>query len=127
MKQDNSELKTGKERLELQVQELSEQLTEKQRNSRELTDEEQEIEMLSELESLPILKLLWYLMQLDGANVQGHGKKVPAQHIMSTLSQIPYDTTKKFWKKEDDDVTRQEDLLIKMNHWMKAIGMEFQF
>ena len=127
LQQENSELKTGKEKLELQVQELREQLTEKQIKSQELTGEEQEIEMLSELESLPILKLLWYLMQLDGANVQGHGKKVPAQNIMSTLSQIPYDTTKKFWKKEEDDVTRQENLLLKMNHWMKAIGMEFQF
>ena len=127
LQQENSELKMGKEKLELKVQELTEQLTEKQSKSRVLTGEEQEVEMLSELESLPILKLLWYLMQLDGANVQGHGKKVPAQNIMSTLSRIPYDTAKKFWKKEDDHVTRQEDLLLKMNHWMKTIGMKFQF
>lgn len=113
--------------LKADYEQLKRQLTEIQSKSREMTGEEQEVEMLSELESLPILKLLWYLMKLDGANVQGHGKKVPAQNIMSTLSQIPYDTSKKFWKKEEDDVIRQEDLLLKMNHWMKTIGMKFQF
>ncbi len=108
-------------------EQLKKQLGEIQSKSREMTGEELEVEMLSELESLPILKMLWYLMKKDGANVEGHGKKIIAQNIMSTLSQIPFDTVKKFWKKEDDDVTRQEDLLLKMNHWMKAIGMEFQF
>ena len=90
-------------------------------------EEAEEVEMFTELESVPVLKLLWYLMQLDGANVRGHGKKKPAQNIMSTISKIPFDTTKKFWKKENEDITRQEDLLIKMNHWMKTIGMKFQF
>jgi len=79
------------------------------------------------LESTPILKLLWYLMKLDGANVEGHGKKKPAQNIMTTLSKIPYDTTKKFWAKEEDPITRQEELIVQINLWMKAIGMKFQF
>lgn len=113
-----------KEKEELKAE--NEQLKERAK-PRELTDEEQDVEMLSELESMPILKLLWYLMQLDGANVQGHGKKILAQNIMSTLSQIPFNTTKRFWKKENNNITRQEELLIMMNHWMKAIGMRFQF
>lgn len=101
--------------------------TEKGKKNSELLEEEQEVEMLKELESAPILQLLWYLMKLDGANVEGHGKKKPAQNIMSTLTKIPFDTAKKFWKKEDDPFTRQEELIMKMNHWMKAIGMKFQF
>jgi len=99
----------------------------KKQKPAEQNEEEQEIEMLTEIESTPVLKLLWYLMKLDGANVEGHGKKRFAQEIMSTLTKIPYDTTKKFWKKEDVPLTRQEELIMKMNHWMKAIGMKFQF
>lgn len=114
--------------LKLQVSSLEEELkTEKAKKKNDSNEEDEEVQMLTELESLPILKFLWYLMQLDGANVEGHGKKKLAQNIMSTISKIPFDTTKKFWKKEEVDITRQEDLLIKMNHWMKTIGMDFQF
>lgn len=109
------------------IEKLQKRLDKELAKSKKLTEEEQEVEMLSELESTPILQLLWYLMKLDGANVDGHGKKKPAQDIMSTLAKIPYNTTKKFWKKEDDPLTRQEELIVKMNHWMKAIGMKFQF
>ena len=110
--------------LENKVVSLESQL---QKAKAEPTEEEQEVEMLNELESTPVLKLLWYLMQLDGGNVRGHGKKKPAQNIMSTISKIPFDTTKKFWAKEDDSILRQEELLMKMNHWLEAIGMKFRF
>lgn len=114
--------------LKQQVSSLEEELkAEKAKKKKDSDEETEEVEMFTELESVPVLKLLWYLMQLDGANVRGHGKKKPAQNIMSTISKIPFDTTKKFWKKENEDITRQEDLLIKMNHWMKTIGMKFQF
>lgn len=114
--------------LKQQISALEEELkAEKTKMKAESNEDEGEVEMLSELESVPVLKLLWYLMQLDGANAEGHGKKRPAQQIMSTISKIPYNTIKKFWKKEKEDITRQEELLVKMNHWMKAIGMEFQF
>lgn len=114
--------------LKQQVSSLEEELkAEKAKKKNDSDEEAEEVEMFTELESVPVLKLLWYLMQLDGANVRGHGKKKPAQNIMSTISKIPFDTTKKFWKKENEDITRQEDLLIKMNHWMKTIGMKFQF
>jgi hypothetical protein len=122
------DLKSSEKTLKQQVSSLEKELeTEKTKKKVELTKEEQEIEMLSELESTPILQMLWYLMKLDGANVEGHGKKKLAQNIMSTLSKIPFDTTKKFWKKEKDPLTRQEELIVKMNHWMKAIGMNFHF
>ncbi len=122
------ELIASENDLKQHVSSLNKELeTEKAKKKADSTEEEQEVEMLSELESTPILQLLWYLMKLDGANVDGHGKKKPAQDIMSTLAKIPYNTTKKFWKKEDDPLTRQEELIVKMNHWMKAIGMKFQF
>lgn len=135
MKADNEQLlkeiegfKLIEKDLKQQVLSLTKELeTEKGKKNSEPLEEEQEVEMLKELESAPILQLLWYLMKLDGANVEGHGKKKPAQNIMSTLTKIPFDTTKKFWKKEDDPFTRQEELIMKMNHWMKVIGMNFQF
>lgn len=122
------ELESNEMVLKQQVSSLKIELeTERKKKKSEPTEEEQKVEMLTELESFPILKLLWYLMQKDGANVEGHGKKTPAQNIMTTLTTIPYNTTKKFWVKENDPITRQEDLIIKMNLWMKAIGMKFQF
>jgi hypothetical protein len=122
------DLESSEKTLKQQVLSLTKELeTEKGKKNSEPLEEEQEVEMLTELESTPILQLLWYLMKLDGASVEGHGKKKLAQNIMSTLSKIPFDTTKKFWKKEDDPLTRQEELIVNMNHWMKAIGMKFQF
>lgn len=122
------ELKSNEIVLKQQVSSLEKKLkSEQSRIKPEPTEEEQEVEMLNELESTPVLKLLWYLMQLDGGNVRGHGKKKPAQNIMSTISKIPFDTTKKFWAKEDDSILRQEELLMKMNHWLEAIGMKFRF
>lgn len=93
----------------------------------EPNEEEEDAEMLAELDSTPILKLLWYLMQLDGANVEGHGKQKAAQSIMATLTKIPFNTTKHFWKHKNDPITKQEELIVKMNLWMKAVGMKFQF
>lgn len=122
------ELESSEKALKQQVLSLEKELeTEKAKKKAELDEKEQEVEMLTELESTPILKLLWYLMKLDGANVEGHGKKKPAQNIMATLSKIPFDTTKKFWAKEEDPITRQEELIVQINLWMKAIGMKFQF
>lgn len=122
------ELKSANNSLKQKVSSLETELeAEKAKKKAEPTEDEQETEMLAELESTPVLRLLWYLMRLDGANVRGHGKKTPAQNIMSTITKIPFDTIKKFWLKDDETITRQEDLTIKMNHWMKAIGMEFQF
>jgi hypothetical protein len=122
------DLESSEKTLKQQVSSLEKELeAERAKKKSDSNEKEQEVEMLTELESTPILQLLWYLMKLDGANVEGHGKKKPAQNIMSTLSNIPFDTTKKFWKKEDDPITRQEGLIVKMNHWMKAIGMKFQF
>lgn len=54
-------------------------------------------------------------------------KKKAAQNILSTLSKIPYNTTKHLWGNEDKPTVRQEDFLIKMNHWFEAIGMKFRF
>lgn len=114
--------------LKQQVSSLEEELkAEKSKKEIDSDDEDEEVEMLTELDSIPILKLLWYLMQKDGANVEGHGKKKPAQNILATLSKIPYNTTKHLWKKEEDPITKQEDLIVKMNLWMKAIDMDFQF
>lgn len=109
------------------IKNLKKELAEEKAKPKELTGEEQEATMQLELESHPVLKLLWYLMKLDGAKSEGQGRKKAAQNIMSTLSKIPYNTTKKFWGHEDDVDKRQENLLIEMNHWMKTIGMKFQF
>lgn len=126
---DTRPLQAKIEEQEKEILNLKEQLSarEKLQEGNDSDEEDEEVEMLTELKSVPVLKFLWYLMQLDGANVEGHGKKKPAQNIMSTISKIPFNTTKKFWEKEEEDITRQEDLLIKMNHWMKTIGMKFQF
>ena len=114
--------------LEQQMSLLKTELeAEKAKKKAELNEDEQEVEMLTELESIPVLKLLWYLMQLDGANTEGHNKKKAAQNILSTLSKIPYNTTKHLWGNEDKPTVRQEDFLIKMNHWFEAIGMKFRF
>ena len=122
------DLESSEKTLKQQVSSLEKELeAERAKKKSDSTEKEQDVEMLTELESTPILQLLWYLMKLDGASVEGHGKKKLAQNIMSTLSKIPFDTTKKFWKKEDDPLTRQEELIVNMNHWMKAIGMKFHF
>lgn len=114
--------------LKQQVSTLEEELkAERAKKKIDSDEEDEEVEMLTELDSIPILKLLWYLMQKDGANVEGHGKKKSAQNLLATLSKIPYNTTKHLWKKEEDPITKQEDLIVKMNLWMKAIDMDFQF
>ena len=122
------DLKSSEKTLKQQVSSLEKELeTEKAKKKVELTEEEQEVGMITELEGVPVLKLLWYLMKKDGANVEGQGKKKAARNILSTLSKIPFESTKRVWKMENTPVTRQREFLNEMNLWMEIIGMTFRF
>ncbi len=123
LKARNTELMAENDKLKNTIASLQKELMERKPD---VQPEDEEVQMLNELEGLPVLKILWHLMQLDGAKVEGHGKKKYAQNLLSTLSTIPYNTTKHLWEKENDPVTRQEEKITKMNLWMKAIGMKYQ-
>lgn len=122
------DLESSEKTLKQQVSSLKKELeAERAKKKSDSTEKEQDVEMLTELESTPILKLLWYLMKLDGAKSDGQGRKNAARNIMSTLSKIPFETTKRIWKKEDQPITRQRELVNEMNLWMGIIGMKFRF
>ena len=121
------DLESSKKALELKASSLEEELeTERAKKKSEFTEEELETELMTTIENIPRLKLLWQLMKLDGAEVEHHNNKKIAMQIMQAVTGIPYDSCKKIWGRENTPIKRQQDLIVELNTWMKSIGMNIQ-
>ena len=119
-------LESSEENLKREVSTLEKKLEEKAKKKSEPTEEELEIELMTTIENIPRLKLLWQLMKIDGAEVEHRNNQKIAMQIMQAVTGIPYNSCKKIWGKENAPIKRQQKLIVELNTWMKSIGMKIQ-
>ena len=126
LEQEKDQLGAEKARLYAENEQLKEQVKQLEDATTETPQQQLETELMNSIENIPRLKLLWQLMKLDGAEVEHRNNQKIAMQIMQAVTGIPFDSCKKIWGRENAPIKRQQELIVRLNTWMKSIGMNIQ-